>query len=609
MRFVKEMIIGTDCYKLQKQMEFLQTHSDFSLCFNAIIIYYEAENRYALFPDQLLFNSEIVTIEDLIDSNIIGNFSSCMCRTNIIRKLPEGLFDLYTVDWMFNMACARLGKIGFMRDWMSIYRIHPSGAWSSKSGLDQCQQLLSYIDAYDQFFGRQYVEHFAKLKEQLTVYYDSLMISSNHIPHNEILIIRAIKHPRKAVKKLWELFFSLVKRINIKRFWIFQTKVDIIFIDTVFPHPLSPFRLQEYCSYLEYFPNSLVLSNGEDSPAFKETRSLKVILEEFQNCNHKFSLKTKIIARHIDGYNAKLAYMVFLNIVSVFLTTLENKKIPFVFTLYPGGGFKVDDRKSDSELRRVFKSKQFRKVIVTQQITYDYLVNNRFCPEDKIEFIYGVVTPLDILSKTRNCQKLSFGFEKRTLDICFVAHKYMDKGIDKGYDVFIDVAKNLAKVHDNIRFHVVGNFEKGDISIEGLEEKITFYGMKAADWFDQFYSDKDIILSPNIPFVIFKGSFDGFPTASCTEAGLRKVAIFCTDELKLNKYFIDNQEIVIIPHDSRRIVQIIESYFENPSRLRDIGEKGAVKIQEIYSYENQILPRIKVLENELKSIKSEAKHG
>ena len=28
-----------------------------------------------------------------------------------------------------------------------------------------------------------------------------------------------------------------------------------------------------------------------------------------------------------------------------------------------------------------------------------------------------------------------------------------------------------------------------------------------------------------------------------------KVAVFCTDELKLNNHFTDNEEIVIIPHE------------------------------------------------------------
>jgi hypothetical protein len=73
--------------------------------------------------------------------------------------------------------------------------------------------------------------------------------------------------------------------------------------------------------------------------------------------------------------------------------------------------------------------------------------------------------------------------------------------------------------------------------------------------------------------------------------------VFCTDELKLNNHFTNNEEIVIIPHDADKIVRITEAFYENPAKLRSIAEKGAAKMRKIFSYKNQILPRIKLLEN------------
>jgi hypothetical protein len=404
--------------------------------------------------------------------------------------------------------------------------------------------------------------------------------------------IRGIRNPGKAFGILYNILLVRLHDISLGFKRLHQKKVDLLVLDTVFPHPLSPFRFQEFCSYLQFFPKTMILSNGKNLPALKDNRNLRVIIGEFEN-------KTKKVNFDIDGYSGKIACMTFLNVTSLFLKSLERNKIPFIFTLYPGGGFEINSRTSDNELERIFNSPQFRRVIVTQQIVYDYLVNKHFCSQDKIDFIYGVVTPLEVLSSSTNFQKQFFGFEKKTLDICFVAHKYMLKGIDKGYDVFVEVAKLLSQFHNNINFHVVGSFDKNDIPLNGLEEKFTFYGLRHSEWFNEFYRDKDIILSPNVPFKIFKGSFDGFPTASCTEAGLRKVAVFCTDELKLNKYFNNNQEIVIIPYEVNKIADIIESYYSHLERLRHIGENGARKMREIYNYDSHILPRIKILENEI----------
>jgi glycosyltransferase involved in cell wall biosynthesis len=175
----------------------------------------------------------------------------------------------------------------------------------------------------------------------------------------------------------------------------------------------------------------------------------------------------------------------------------------------------------------------------------------------------------------------------------------MERGIDKGYDIFIEVAKKLVQRYENVHFHVVGGFTEADMPLEGLDNKVTFYGLQKPEWFDEFYLDKDIILSPNIPFKLAEGYFDGFPTASCTDAGVRRVAMFCTDELQLNVKFTSGKDIVIIPPDIEKIVDTISHFSSNPALLKDIAENGARKIREVYSYENQVIPRIRIIEKEL----------
>jgi glycosyltransferase involved in cell wall biosynthesis len=193
----------------------------------------------------------------------------------------------------------------------------------------------------------------------------------------------------------------------------------------------------------------------------------------------------------------------------------------------------------------------------------------------------------------------NFGIDKNSLDIAFVSFKYTEKGVDKGYDLFVDVAKELCRKYDNIHFHVVGGFDENVIDVTELRDRITFYGSMKTEWFDEFYKDKDIILSPNIPFMIYDGSFDGFPTGTCVDAGLRKTAMFCADELHLNNQFVDREEIVIIPHNVDEVTEIVEYYYRNPEKLKTIAENGCRKIKRLYSYESQILPRIKILKAEL----------
>ncbi|HKB44637.1 MAG TPA: glycosyltransferase family 4 protein, partial [Chitinophagaceae bacterium] len=573
---------------------------------------------------------------DLIEQNYIGNFSCCMYRSEIVRKLPEKIFEFFTVDWMFNLCCGELGKIGFLRDWMSVYRKHSTGAWAGRSELENLYQLLAVIDTYNEFLNYKYDVHFIKLKAKINYF---INISEKHSKFNPIWnVIKSVLGP--FVRGMWKAISFLGQQSNLvyqksnrammliwnnllkptlrpfarklrglKATLSLQSQLafrkirtrhtDLLILDTLFPHPLSPFRYQEFISYLDRFPSALVLTTGEHlpTPALKETRQIGEIINEFEMEQPEYSGRTIIISHNIEYYEARLAYIVFLYNVSVFLPALELKQIPFVFTLYPGGGFRLNVEESDKMLKRVISSPCFRKVIVTQKNTYDYLISKNFCKSEQIEFIYGVVTPLNLLKN--RLPKKYFGYEKNTLDICFVAHKYMEAGIDKGYDVFIETAKKLVATHCNIHFHIVGDFTDADLPIQGLDGRITFYGPRKNKWLENFYIDKDIILSPNIPFKVMDGSFDGFPTASCTEAGLRKVAVFCTDELHLNVKFTSGEDLVIIPHDSDKIVQLLEFYYSNPAKLKKLAETGSEKFRTVYNYENQILPRIRIIEAEL----------
>jgi hypothetical protein len=153
----------------------------------------------------------------------------------------------------------------------------------------------------------------------------------------------------------------------------------------------------------------------------------------------------------------------------------------------------------------------------------------------------------------------------------------------------------------------VGGFDENVIDVSDIGDRITFHGKRNMEWLDGFYRDKDIILSPNIPFMLFEGSFDGFPLGTSVDAGLRKTALFCTDELGLNTHFIDGEEIVIVPHDSVKIAAIIEHYYKESGELKAIAENGCRKIREVYSFEAQMLPRIKVLREELEQAQAAKK--
>lgn len=288
-------------------------------------------------------------------------------------------------------------------------------------------------------------------------------------------------------------------------------------------------------------------------------------------------------------YRFKMAYSFFLAETYTLLPFYEKHKIPFVFCLYPGGAFGLDNDKSDAMLREIFENDNFKGVIVTQQITKDYLLEKYLCPPSKINFIYGGFVQFE---KAEVKPKKYFQKDKQTFDICFVAAKYSEKGIDKGYDLFIETAKKLCKVTEDIMFHVVGGFTKEDIDISAIESRIKFYGYRRPDFLLDFYSSMDIFLGPGRPYKLFKGNFDGFPLG--IDAGFCGTALFVSDELRMNKYYKENEEIVIVPLDSNRIKDVVLHHYRNLENFYELAINGQKRTQHLFDINQQIEERLEV---------------
>lgn len=379
---------------------------------------------------------------------------------------------------------------------------------------------------------------------------------------------------------------------------------DLVVFDDTFPNPLSAFRYAEYTEYLKAITNCHVIRVGE-APVFSGgNRDNKTILEDFEkqfpsyaNRIHKFSSAASI--------NAKLAYCVFLSLVHEYLPHFESLNLPFVFTLYPGGCFEMNQPHSDAMLKRVMSSPLFQKVIVSQRIVKNYLLANKFCKEDKIVEIIGCVT-LDNAG-LRTPEKHYFGKGKITKDICFVAHKYHAQGHDKGYDIFVEFAKELVKRRDDVYFHVVGGFEARDVDICGIEDRIRFYGALEQEELQSFYLSMDAIISPNIHGKVSPGRFDGFPTGCCMEAGLLGVLPFCTDFLNQNVLLEEGKDFIAIDRNPSAIANCIEPFLNDMERLYECGRHVRQTFSRVYGYNAQLEPRIKVINDVMDKLKKETR--
>jgi glycosyltransferase involved in cell wall biosynthesis len=158
----------TDEYKLEKQKQFLDAHQDCSMCFSALMIFFEDTNT---FLPNLLPTQDFLDTENLIERNDIANFSCCMYRASVVKQLPPGIYNMYIADWMFNIACSQLGRSGFIREFMSVYRKHSGAAWSGMSTVESLRKTCELMDIYNRFLEYKYdtlfTSHKKKIEEQI----------------------------------------------------------------------------------------------------------------------------------------------------------------------------------------------------------------------------------------------------------------------------------------------------------------------------------------------------------------------------------------------------------------------------------------------------------
>ena len=360
-------------------------------------------------------------------------------------------------------------------------------------------------------------------------------------------------------------------------------------LDDVFPSEYSAFRFAEFSAYLNEFSGARVYSDGTALRFVGEKRSLDELLRAYRQRHRR--LGDRVVALRQDAQlSGDFAYTIFVSNMSRFLHALERRSIPFAFTLYPGGGLGLGRPECDAKLRRIFGSPQFRAVIVTQRNVRDYLVNWGFCPPEKIEFIYGVVTSggqNPVYADEKPC----FGRNKDTFDVCFAAHKYTRDGIDKCFDVFVEMGRLLARLSDAFRFHVVGGFKPEDVA-DDIRHRTIFHGVQSQHSFGALFRKMDLILSPTPAYGWQAGVFDGFPTGSCVEAGLHGVPVFSTDPHNLNILFEDGKDIVLVSREPKAIAETIERYFRAPELLIDLSRATAPSFRRAFGYDAQIGKRI-----------------
>lgn len=191
----------TDPLKLKRQVDFLDSHPEYSMCFHSAFLKYEdgnlknnvLENNYNTLESREYFINEI-------HSSFIVPTCSTMYRMTVLENYTPDP-DYFVGDNVLWTLCASKGKIYCLGEKMSVYRINNNG-WIRRHQESRNIRILST---------KKWYKHYRALRRN---YPD---LKCNQIYLNEIHFASIITYTDiKPLKNIFYNFYSFSKQYKFK---------------------------------------------------------------------------------------------------------------------------------------------------------------------------------------------------------------------------------------------------------------------------------------------------------------------------------------------------------------------------------------------------------
>ncbi|MDU1905356.1 MAG: glycosyltransferase [Dysgonomonas sp.] len=199
----------TDPYKLQKQVDFLEANPDYSLVFHQVQTLSMSTNTFG--SDFFNHSPEIktYTIKDLAKGNFIHTPSVMLIKSSIDYRDID--LTLPVSDYYLWLSSAEKGKIAYLPDIMSVYRIWNESVWETKSIVYKAKIWIRLLEVLLKKYGGD-VDLHAGLFHQLNSNYRTIYQNTETLADSEEL--------DKLTKKLLLIFLDF-------RIWWFSYMVHL----------------------------------------------------------------------------------------------------------------------------------------------------------------------------------------------------------------------------------------------------------------------------------------------------------------------------------------------------------------------------------------------
>jgi len=130
----------TDPYKLQKQVDFMESHPDYAMCFHEVKVFNQVTQQY----EENTITRDVPgtsDISELAKGNFIHTVSVMFRYNKAVEEKISWMGVIHPGDYVMWMLYAETGKIYKLPEKMAVYRLG-SGVWSGGKGIGNDLSML-----------------------------------------------------------------------------------------------------------------------------------------------------------------------------------------------------------------------------------------------------------------------------------------------------------------------------------------------------------------------------------------------------------------------------------------------------------------------------------
>ena len=213
----------TDQFKLQKQVDFLESNPEYSMCFHPVTVHYQdgslSDSTYP--PPERRFNKTEFTLNDLLKYNFMPT-NSVMYRwrfinENILDSFPKSIFP---GDHYLHLLHAQTGMIGFIDEVMSVYRKHSGGIWWDIQDTNKLysRYFVELFSFYYEVYRNIAINKEKYYTDTLMPFFTKLMLAINDSEYLMKLSQLFEKYPLFAAEQFWLLYQKQEEEINSNQY-------------------------------------------------------------------------------------------------------------------------------------------------------------------------------------------------------------------------------------------------------------------------------------------------------------------------------------------------------------------------------------------------------